>query len=184
MAMVTTALAAMLLVQDAPSQAESGGEAVQETPATAPVPPCATRDFRAFDFWIGEWTVTSNGAEEPLAHSRIESVAHGCAIRETWMPFRGGGGTSTTAYDTVTGIWHQTWIGAQPGEVDFYGGIVDGAMVLTGYWGRASSGQPNLVRMTYTLRDDGSVRQYGQTSTDHGLTWSDSFDLTYRPRAQ
>ena len=59
----------------------------------------------------------------------------------------------------------------------------DGDMVLTGYWGRTPEGEPNLVRMTYSLGGDGSVRQYGQASTDHGLTWSDSFDLTYRPKA-
>ena len=56
-------------------------------------------------------------------------------------------------------------------------------MILTGYWGQNQQGQPNLVRMTYSEGEDGSVRQYGQASDDHGLTWSDSFDLTYRRKA-
>ena len=28
---------------------------------------------------------------------------------------------------------------------------------------------------------DGSVRQFGEQSTDEGKTWTPSFDLTYRP---
>jgi hypothetical protein len=34
--------------------------------------------------------------------------------------------------------------------------------------------------MTYTANPDGSVRQFGEASTDHGLTWQPNFDFTYR----
>jgi len=34
--------------------------------------------------------------------------------------------------------------------------------------------------MTYSLGADGSVRQHGEASEDHGLTWGPSFDFTYR----
>ncbi|MDE1466555.1 hypothetical protein [Aurantiacibacter sp. D1-12] len=174
MALVTTALATLLLIQDAQ----------EAQPAPTPPPPCSGEEFRAFDFWVGEWDVSPNGSDQQVATSKIESVSNGCAIRETWMPLNGGGGTSTTALDPRSGVWHQQWIGAQPGEVHFHGGLVDGAMILTGYWGRNQAGQPNLVRMTYTVQEDGAVRQHGQASTDHGLTWSDSFDLIYRPREE
>jgi hypothetical protein len=54
-------------------------------------------------------------------------------------------------------------------------------MVLAGYWaGIGGPGRNGLVRMTYTPNADGSVRQYGRVSYDHGLTWEDSFDLIYR----
>ena len=43
-------------------------------------------------------------------------------------------------------------------------------------------GVHGLVRMTYTGNPDGSVRQYGEGSTDHGKTWQSSFDLIYRPK--
>ena len=36
--------------------------------------------------------------------------------------------------------------------------------------------------MTYTANEDGSVRQFGEASTDQGQTWQTSFDLTYRPK--
>ena len=162
---------------------------VAQTPEPEPAPaappdPCAAEQFFAFDFWIGEWDVYRTGTETQVATSHIEKVSNGCAVRETWMPLQGGGGTSITSLDPHSGTWRQMWVGAQPGQIEFEGGPVDGDMVLTGYWGRTPEGAPNLVRMTYSLEGDGSVRQYGQASTDHGRTWSDSFDLTYRPKAE
>ena len=50
-------------------------------------------------------------------------------------------------------------------------------MVITGKWGGP------LVRMSYSKNADGSVRQFGEQSTDEGKTWQPSFDFTYRPRA-
>jgi hypothetical protein len=151
-------------------------------PAVTPPaqPQCEGVNHEAFDFWVGEWEVFPNGGDERVADSLIEKVSVGCAIRETWMPVQGRGGTSLSAYDPATGGWHQLWVGGVPGRVFFDGGAVDGAMVLTGYWGRNAQGNPMLVRMTYTLEEDGSVRQYGQASADHGRTWSDAFDYIYR----
>ncbi|QZD88130.1 hypothetical protein [Qipengyuania psychrotolerans] len=152
-----------------------------DEPAPAPAPPrCEGAQFEAFDFWVGEWTVTPASGSEPIADSKIEKVSAGCAIRERWMPYRGGHGTSLSAYDPQTGNWHQLWVGAQPGRVFFDGGPHEGKMVLTGYWGKDAQGNAQLVRMTYSVQSDGSVRQHGQSSIDHGLSWSDSFDLIYR----
>ena len=155
-----------------------------EAPATPPAPPpsCEGASYEAFDFWVGEWDVYPNveGAPDKVAESRIEKVSAGCAIRETWMPLQGRGGTSLSAYDPVTEGWHQLWVGGQPGRVFFDGGAVEGSMILTGYWGKAQDGTPLLVRMTYSLREDGSVRQHGQASKDQGLSWAEYFDLIYR----
>jgi hypothetical protein len=65
--------------------------------------------------------------------------------------------------------------------VEFEGGPVAGKMVLTGNWrGINGPGQDGLVRMTYTAIDKDTVRQHGELSTDHGLSWSDNFDFIYR----
>ena len=56
-------------------------------------------------------------------------------------------------------------------------------MVLTGHWANVvAKGQDGLIRMTYTPKPDGSVRQHGEQSIDHGLTWATSFDFIYKPR--
>ncbi|MDA0819775.1 MAG: hypothetical protein O3C52_05905 [Proteobacteria bacterium] len=39
-----------------------------------------------------------------------------------------------------------------------------------------------LVRMSYTVNEDGSVRQFGEPSTDHGVSWQSAFDFTCRPK--
>lgn len=158
------------------------------TPATPPKPPaCDSAAHAQFNFWVGEWDVypnTADPAKAPqVARSTIERLYAGCAVRENWMPLKGPGGGSLNALDPATGRWHQTWIGSQPGRVEFDGGFNGTAMVLTGFWrGVNGPGQDALIRMTYTPHADGSVRQHGEQSTDHGLTWTTSFDLIYRPR--
>lgn len=154
----------------------------QATPP--PRPSCDSAPYTAFDFWVGEWDVYQNGGDKLVAHSRIEKLYSGCAIRENWMPLRGTGGGSLSNYEPSTGRWHQDWIGSVPGRVEFDGGPVDGGMVLTGWWpGVGGPGKDGLVRMTYTHNTDGSVRQHGEVSYDHGVTWSTDFDLIYKPHA-
>lgn len=170
--MPITALALLIAQQAAPATAA--------TPPPAP-PPCAGENFAAFDMWVGEWVVFGHNSETPVAESRIEKLYGGCAIRENWMPVRGGGGGSISAYNPKTGRWHQTWVGGGPGPVFFDGGAVDGKMVLTGWWpGSGPKGEDGLTRMTYSRLDDAAVRQHGEFSSDHGITWVTSFDFTYR----
>ena len=152
-------------------------------PAAPPAPPppaCTAPDFRQFDFWVGRWDVYPTGTDQLVAHSLIENLYAGCAIRENWMPLQGGGGGSLNLYRPGEHRWRQTWTDAANSVVDFYGGIEGGKMVLT-----ATRTGPNgaeiLVRMEYSRGEDGSVRQLGTRSTDQGRTWQPSYDFTYRP---
>ncbi|KLI62793.1 hypothetical protein [Aurantiacibacter marinus] len=172
--MIASTLAALMLLQEAPAPA---------VPAAPPVPACAAEQYQAFDFWVGEWNVSANGSDQQVATSVIRKLANGCAIHETWMPLQGGGGTSVSTRDPNSGTWHQLWVGSVPGRVFFEGGPVEGNMVLTGYWGTDNNGVAQLIRMTYTAQEDGTVRQYGEVSTDHGANWSDSFDFIYSRQA-
>jgi len=150
--------------------------------APPPPSPCADAAHAQFDFWVGEWDVYPNGSDKLVAHSRIEKLYGGCAIRENWMPLKGTGGGSLSNLEPATGRWHQTWIGSAPGRVEFEGGLAGGKMVLTGFWrGSGPKGEDGLTRMTYSPAADGSVRQLGEFSADHGLTWQASFDFIYRP---
>ena len=165
-------IASLLLAQAAAAQA---------TPP--PPPPCDGESHAALDFWVGDWDVYPNGRDNLVAHSKIEKLYNGCAIRENWMPLRGNGGGSLSGFDPVTKRWHQTWIGSAPGVVRFDGGPSDGKMVLTGWWpGSGPNGEDGLTRMTYSQIENGAVRQFGEFSEDHGLTWRPSFDFVYRPR--
>jgi hypothetical protein len=159
--------------------------AIAQAPSPAPPPSCSGEGFDAFDFWVGEWDVYPYGKDRLVAHSRIEKLYNGCAIRENWMPLNGKPGGSLSNYEPRTGRWHQEWIGSAPGRVEFDGGPVAGGMVLTGWWaGSGPNGEDGLTRMTYTKLDGGAVRQHGEFSADHGVSWVTSFDFTYRPHVE
>lgn len=161
-------------------QASPGATEAAPAPP-APPPACDSAGHAGFDFWLGEWDVFPNGGDTRVAESRIERKHNGCAVIESWMPLRGPGGTSLNHYDSATGRWHQKWVGSSPGAVEFSGGVTQGRMVLTGNW-PSPQAPHQLVRMTYSASADGSVRQHGEASTDHGLSWQTSFDFIYRPK--
>ena len=156
------------------------------TAIAAPTPPpptkCEGAEYAAFDFWVGDWAVYPNGADQQVAESRIEKLYGGCAIRENWMPLKGAPGGSLSGYDPATGQWSQTWIGSAPGPVHFDGGPDGhGGMILTGFWRNViAPGKHALIRMTYSVVAPGQVRQFGQQSTDNGATWQPSFDFIYK----
>lgn len=151
-------------------------------PAAPPPPACTAPEHRQFDFWAGYWDVYPTGQTTLVAHSLIEKLYAGCAIRENWMPLKGTGGGSLNNYVTEDKRWHQTWVDSSNARVEFAGGLVAGKMVLVGDWkGVLGPGQDAVTRMTYSKGADGSVRQFGETSVDFGTTWQPSFDFTYKP---
>ena len=171
--MIRTTLATAALFAALPAAAQTAA------PATPAPPPCASADHHAFDFWVGEWDVTPYGGGPLVAHSKIESLYGGCAIRENWMPLKGTGGGSLSNFDS--GGWHQTWVDSSGARVVFEGGYTGNAMVITGNWPGVANGKDGLVRMSYTREPGGAVRQKGDVSTDNGATWSPSFDFLYTP---
>lgn len=186
MSRLANVLAAAIAVSAAGGLLPVTAGAQQPPPAQqAPPPACDAMD-RQFDFWVGVWDVYRTGTDQRIAGSVIESVAQGCAITEHWMPGDRSGGVSISAYDRGAGNWRQMWVGQRGGWVEFRGGVVDGAMVITAQQERPDSQgvmRGVLTRMTYTPNPDGSVRQQVHGSSDGGVTWNASFDATYRRRS-
>lgn len=180
------ALLALCLACPAPAQTPPAPAApatpAASTPPTPPPPACTAPEFRQFDFWVGRWDVYPTGTDQLVAHSLIENLYAGCAIRENWMPLpgQGGDGGSLNSYRPAEHRWRQTWTDAGNSLVDFYGGIEDGKMVLTGTR-PGPNGAEFLVRMEFSRNADGSVRQVGTRSADHGQSWQPRYDFTYRP---
>lgn len=150
----------------------------------APPPACTGPEHRQFDFWVGRWDVYRTGTETLVAHSLIESLYGGCAIRENWMPLRGTGGGSLNSYLPEQKLWRQTWVDSQNSYAVFEGALKDGVMVLSGKWKNSlGPGTDPLVRIHWSQGADGAVRQRGETSNDNGAAWKPFFDLTYKPGA-
>jgi hypothetical protein len=150
--------------------------AASTVPAQPPASSCAAPEHRQFDFWVGEWRVTTPDGKH-AGDNRIEKVLEGCALHESWQGAGGGRGFSYNAYDRHRKVWHQTWVDKQGNLLLLEGGIEDGAMVLSGAQGAA------LNRITWTPNKDGSVRQLWETSADQGKTWQTAFDGLYRRKS-
>jgi hypothetical protein len=145
---------------------------------TPPAPPPVNHDF---DFWLGEWSVTTPDGK-PAGTNRIESISNGYGLLENWSadPAAGGGtGKSLNAYNAAKKQWQQFWIGGRGGILELSGGLdAHGNMRLTGSQVTANGGKM-INRITWTPNADGSVRQLWETSVDDGKTWSVAFDGHY-----
>jgi hypothetical protein len=152
-----------------------------QTSPAARTPPCREAAFRAFDFWVGEWTVR-NARGDVVGHNEISRIAEGCALLEMWTDNAGVSGSSINFHDRGLGAWQQIWVGGQGGVLRLEGGMDGESMQLTGR--RAMNGSVVLDRIRWTPLEDGRVRQHWQISTDDGATWTDSFDGYYSRNAK
>ena len=153
----------------------------QETESEIPAPPkpCSSAEYRQFDFWIGDWNVTSN--EERVGTNSIHPIHGGCALQENWRGTGVGGisGTSFNIYDQATGRWHQTWVDDSGTLLLLDGGLVDGVMVLSGQRPARDGSGMAQHRISWTSNPDGSVRQLWEASKDDGGSWTVLFDGLY-----
>lgn len=168
--MRTLALLVLFIPPVLVAQTSQPGEAVAAS--------CDAPEYRQFDFWIGDWQVFAG--ERQAGTNSIRPVHGGCALQENWQGAGAGGisGSSFNIYDRATGQWHQTWVDARGTLLQLDGGLVDGAMVLSGSRPAPNRGTA-LHRITWTPNDDGSVRQLWETSLDEGASWSVLFDGRY-----
>lgn len=177
--LAAVSLGLALIAVAAPAPAQEGSEAAAPaTPPSATKPaPCTAPEHRGFDFWLGEWSVTNVATGASSARNRITAIQGGCAILEEYES-GAYSGTSLNYYDAGDGRWHQSWIDNQGQPLRIHGGLEDGSMVL-----RSDPGGENgttIQRITWTPREDGSVRQHWEASKDGGATWGTVFDGIYR----
>ena len=137
---------------------------------------CTSAEHRQFDFWIGEWQVSSATRKE-TATNRITREYGGCVVHERYSAPHGYSGESLNIYDASRKIWHQTWVDSDGLLLILEGGLYEGKMVLQGEV-RNEHGQPTQHRITWTPNANGSVRQLWE-STDASGKWTVAFDGLY-----
>ena len=140
---------------------------------------CDTPEFRQFDFWIGDWNVTSEG--EPAGTNVVTLEEAGCVVHEHWTGAEGGTGQSFNYYDRLDKRWHQMWVSNSGNVLDLAGTFADGALVFRGERPRPN-GSTLKHRLSFRANPDGTVRQLWETSSDGGSTWSTVFDGLYRKK--
>jgi len=190
----TIGLAALLMPLVAWSQA---GDAAQtdgtdapaasagtDTAGTVKKPPAVSfpcqqqAEFRAFDFWLGEWEVRT--ADGRLAgHNSIKAAEQGCVLLENWRGAGGSTGMSVNYLDKSTGEWVQIWNDASGSQINIRGGLTDEGMLLVGRIHYIARGTTAAFRGLWTPLDDGRVRQFFEQSNDGGKNWSKWFEGFY-----
>lgn len=114
-------MARVLLVAAIGLAVSSASSLPAQTTPIAPPTACTTVERGQFDFWVGKWDVYPTGKDRLVAHSLIEKLYGGCAIRENWMPLGASGGGSLSSYDPKTAKWRQTWVDSSGATVVFEG---------------------------------------------------------------
>ncbi len=143
--------------------------------------PCAyTAESRQFDFWLGEWSVTTTQGSVPAGDSKIELILEDCVVQENWKsqnsPYSG---KSYNMYNQALKRWEQYWVDNVGGNIFFYGGLKDGVMdYFTDEIPQA--GGPALKRhLQFIPMGPEKVRQFSRGTTDGGKTWNVEYDFTY-----
>lgn len=146
--------------------------------AMANAKPCSVQPLnRQFDFWVGEWNVLSTQGGQQIGQSSVQLILGDCVVFENWTGAGGYTGKSFNFYNTQKSKWQQTWVDAVGGSVELTGEYKDGKMFYTGE--SVVQNVKTMHRLTFFNLPNNRVRQFWETSTDGGKTWTVSFDGTY-----
>lgn len=144
--------------------------------------PClSAENYRHFDFWLGTWDVYANGRKTGV--NVISMAEGGCAIHESYTTAGNYSGQSINFYDPIDKKWHQHWVGSGGDVFNYLETDRGPGMLKFESKTMGPSGQISLSRLTFTLNEDGSVRQFFESSTDDGKTWTPSFDGLYKKQS-
>ncbi|MGQ0704399.1 MAG: hypothetical protein ACT4PM_14895 [Gemmatimonadales bacterium] len=141
--------------------------------------PCQGREYRQFDFWIGEWQVTDSTGRV-IGENRITSEYGGCALREQWQARGRHAGSSLNIYDAGRRVWHQTWVDTNGLLLLLDGGLQEGRMVLSGAT-TGADGTTTTHRIMWWAEPGNPdlVHQVWEQSLDEGRTWKVVFHGRY-----
>lgn len=132
----------------------------------------ARPEFRAFDFWIGEWE-QKNGQGRVVGSTSVKAILDGCAMFEVTTNPGGGSyvGQAFHYFDSALGKWQQTYIDTTAFSAHWTGEAKDGEIRYTAE--RPGPGGANtLLRSLFIKRDADRVEQIFEQSVDGGKTWT------------
>ena len=148
--------------------------------ATDKLYPCLhNAHAREFDFWIGDWDVYPTGGSQIVGSSKVEMEAGGCFILENWTAIGyPNTGKSMNFVDPATNKWKQVWVGSGGAVTEYVNGVYKDSVME--FESSSSNAQGNTkIRFRFFNQGTNQVRQFQESSTDDGKTWSVNYDLTY-----
>jgi tetratricopeptide (TPR) repeat protein len=133
-----------------------------------------------FDFWVGRWEVRMPDGTL-IGHNTISKRDGGCSVVEQWDGAGGSSGTSVSFFVPSRDEWRQVWTGSSGTLIDITGGLNGaGAMHMEGTIEYVYPERVVAFRGTWTVADDGRVRQRMEEFDLAAQTWVLWFDGIYR----
>ena len=141
--------------------------------------PCSSEAHKAFDFWEGEWRVTTPDGNH-AGNNTLTKIQGGCILQESWRsatsPFTG---TSFNFYNQKTEQWEQLWLDNQGSSLHMKGQREGNKMVMRTASSPNKEGKAAYNEIAWTANEDGTVRQLWTLKTD-GADDQILFDGLYR----
>jgi len=136
----------------------------------------ASGPHRAFDFWLGKWSV-SDSSGKIQGQNEIRAIQNGCALEEQWVSASGGTGQSINYYHPGRNEWHQLWNDGGASIIDIRGSLREGVMRLEGTIYYLDKGVEKDFRGSWTPLQDGRVRQFFEERDENGewQVWFEGF---------
>jgi hypothetical protein len=163
--------------------AVTAGSAAAARAAPHSPPICDSKEHHQLDFWVGKWDVYTASGNKLVAHSIVEKLYGGCAVRENWMPLGNNSGGSLSTFEPADSAWRQYWVDSM-NNVNEYVGRLEGRGISWSGRSVDRGGATHMLAMQIRPEAAGAVRQTCKTSPDSGKTWQVDCDLIYRPEAQ
>lgn len=165
------------------------------TPSPKPTPspaapittakPCEGPDYRAMDFWVGDWTVavrmraspTSDQWAEATGTQHVTHTLSNCGIEENFQATgpNGFAGRSFSTFDKIVGKWRQTWIDDSGGYIALTGGVDGDTFVLYG-----EPTKTFQMRMVYTHPTRDALHWEWQRSEDQWASHVTMMAIDYK----
>jgi hypothetical protein len=144
-----------------------------------PLQACSAPEDRAFDFWVGSWTVTAGAAQQTVATSDITLESGGCAVFEHYVPLGNAPVGRSVTFRSADGQWHQTYMDDSGARL-----LISGSSPAPGVMSLDTTpGASTFERWLWTRNADGSVRQIARVTANGGATFAaPSWDGLYTRR--
>ncbi len=128
---------------------------------------------RAFDYWLGTWTVIpSEGGAAGTSSVTAYGLGGGVGLLEDYVGADGSRRSSASFYDSLRRSWRMLSLDSDGTLLDLAGAVRSGTMTLEGDFTEPASGASKRARLTIARGGPGVLERLLETSDDDGVTWS------------
>ena len=147
--------------------------------------PCSGKEYRQFDFWLGEWEAFAKNGKK-AGDSKISVILDSCVVLEEWTSssvVQGlrYAGKSFNTWNSMTNNWQQTWVDNSGATTEYLEGkSSNGQIIFLSRPFPVNKDTMAIRRLTFMQLSRDKVRQHGEISKNEGSTWRTEYDLEYR----